>query len=409
MFMTCMLSAVLCSAGVSTVPAWRNAVDPAAAQDALCAYNSNVIRCEWAGNSERISSMMPANVSFQFAVCGDPDVTNRVQKLLSCAADAFRPELRAELEKFGLLNPTLQWLVRSTRRSFDRIDQYTYPNSHPAAFKESDFDFAAITGKIAKIGANTIPLPVRVKFEYSTDIAPLGKATPVLDYPDVLPEETFVTPHGSAIVLRAPEVRRKIKLSAAVYPPVKRKVKYIWRATGGGRFVDWDAKGFETCGRGCAYFVYDTSKIGMRTDILVFAVLDDTLYGPPTIISIYNPPLAKRTFEKGRLRSIEYLSKSKLVPYDVSPIWTPHEWKDEYVRDSRGRLVTISRFTKGKFRPDVFSATGELSLSLSASGYPLVAQAVEYFVDDSGSLSWRATGPEKEYGFGLHPSRKSGE
>ncbi len=409
MLLSFVLSAAVSVGGQPTVPAWRNAVEKSAAEEVLCAYTSNVIRCEWAGRDERVSATIPANLAFQFAVCGDPDVTNRVREVLVKAADALDPEMRANLEKFGLLNPMLQWLVRSTRRSFSRPDQYTYPNAHPAVFRESDFDLVAITNKIAHLAPRETPLPVRVRLEYSTDMAPLGKATPVQDYPDILPEETFVTPYGSAMVLRAPEVRRKIKLSAFVYPPVRRKVKYIWRASGAGRFVDWNSDGFETTGRGFAYFVYDTSRLGVRVDILVYALVEDEFYGPPTIISIYNPPLAKRTFSKGTLQSIEYLSKSPLVPYDVRPIWIPHAWKDEYVRDSRGRLMTVSRFVPGKFRPDVFSAIGEFALSLSASGYPLATQTTEYFVDDSGALSWRAAGPEKEWGFGLHPTRKSGE
>lgn len=395
---------------VSTVPAWRNTVDVSAAVGAVQAYTSNVIRCDWAGENDRIRSMIPANLIFHFAVSGDADVTNRVRSVLEATAAALDPKLRAELEHFGLLNPTLQWLVRSSRPGMSERNQYVNPRNHPAVFKESDFNIDVLTNAARRVTGNKVPYPVMVSIDYSSDKAPLGKAKPGADYPDILQEETFVTPFGAAIVLRAPEVRRKIKLRAMAYPQSRRKIKYIWRASGTGRFVDWTPDAFETRDRGCAYFMYDSSKVGVRTDIMVFALVDDEICGAPTIISIYNPPLAKRRFEKGRLQSIEYLAKSNLVPYDISPIWITHAWKDEYVRDGRGRTITVSRYMPGEFRPWSFTATGDIALSLSASGYPLVSQAVEYFVDaSSGRLSFRAIGPKKEIPFGDHPLRLSGE
>ncbi len=405
-----LLPAVALAAAPKTVPAWRNAVDAASAASVLQAYTSNVIRCEWAGPDDRVRSMIPANLGFQFAVSGKADVTNRVQAMLEATAAAIDPKLRAELEHFGLLNPTLQWIVRSSRPGMSKRGQYTNPRNHPAVFKESDFVLPTMTDVARRLTGNKVPYPVRIEFDYSPDKAPLGRAVPGADYPDILPEETFVTPHGAAIVLRAPEVRRKIKLRAWAYPASRRKVKYIWRATGAGRFVDWTPDAFATRDRGYAYFVYESSKVGVRTDIMVFALVDDALCGAPTIISIYSPPFAKRKFEKGKLHSIDYVLRSNIVPYDVSPIWIPHEWRDEYIRDSRGRTMSISRYLPGQFRPQAFSATGELALSLSASGYPIRTQAVEYFADEkSGALSYRPTGPEKDIPFGSHPSRLSGE
>lgn len=405
------LSVAFAAAGEApTVPAWRNTVDASAAAVALQSYTSNVIRCEWAGRDDKVRSMIPANLIFHFAVSGDAEVTNRVQAVLEAAAAALDPKLRAELERFGLLNPTLQWLVRSSRSGMSDRNHYVNPRNHPAVFRESDFNIDMLTNAARRVTGSKVPHPVVVAIGYSPDKAPLGKAMPGADYPDILPEETFVTPYGAAIVLRAPEVRRKLKLRATAYPQSRRKVRYIWRASGAGWFMDWTPDAFETRDRGYAYFVYDTSKVGVRTDIMVFALVDDAICGAPTIISIYNPPLAKRKFEKGRLQSIEYLSKSNIVPYDIGPIWIPHVWKDEYVRDGRGRTMTVSRHMPGQFRPQTFAATGEIALSLSSSGYPLVTQAVEYFEDSkSGNLSFRAVGPERDIPFGSHPSRLSGE
>ncbi len=393
-----------------TVPAWRNSVDKSAAEAALKDYSSNVIKCEWAGPDARVASLLPANLVFQFAVIGDSDVTNRVQKILAQTADAINPSLRKELEQFGLLNSTLQWIVRSTRPGVTNLTTYLAPRAHPAAFRESDFNLDAMTNAARRIGGNTVPFPVRIKLDYFPDSAPLGKAAPGKDYPDILPEETFTTPFGSAIVLRAPENKRKLKLSAAIYPPLNKKVKYVWQSNFGARFVDWSKDTMEMRDHGYACCTFNVSSIRTRGDIFVFALVDGAVCGPPAVISIYNPPLAKRTYKKGTLMSIEYLAKSRDVLYDIAPIWTPRAWKDEFIRDPMGRTLTVSRYIKGQFRPQTFAANGDLVLSSSTSGYPLSSKGVEYFVNpDTGLLDCREVGEVKSYPIGSHPVRPSGE
>ena len=98
-----------------TVDAWRTTVDKSAVERAYVAYTSNVLRCEWAGEDPRVASLMPANVAFNFAVIGDSNSASRVAKTLEETAAAIDPPLRKNLEQFGLLNSTLQWLVRSCR------------------------------------------------------------------------------------------------------------------------------------------------------------------------------------------------------------------------------------------------------------------------------------------------------
>ena len=406
-----------CIAAVSAVPAWRNTVDARAAEAAAAAYTSNVIRCEWAGENPRVSALMPANLAFQFAVTGDSDVTNRVQKILADTASAFSPDLRAELERSGLLVPTLQWLARICRPGITNINMYVNPRFHPAAFAESDFNPAVLAAAASRIkGGSMLPLPAMLDVSYVPDVAPLGKATPQADYPDVLPEETYLGPFGGAIVLRAPEMRRKIRLRATTYPANGETFRFVWKATGAGNFMDWSADSFtERRENGYADFVYNSNSVWTRVDVMVFAQNERGLCGAPAILSIYNPPLARRKYGRGtnnknQLLSIEYLANSKDVLYDISPIWHPHVWRDEYARDTVGRMLYLSRYLPGQFRPEQFAANGDLVLSLSPSGYPVATQAVEYFVDGAtGELSYRPHGPEVRHRTGQHPMRRSGE
>lgn len=402
--------AALCGEPAKTVDAWRTAVDKSAAERANHAYTSNVVRCEWAGENPRVAALMPANVAFNFAVVGDSNSASRVSKILSETADAIDPTLRGNLERLGLLNPTLQWLVRSCRPGITNAAIYLSANAHPAAFSEQDFDAAILKAAAQSITSRGIALPVRVKVEYLDGSIPLSKAEPSVDYPDAMPEETFALPFGVGIVLRAPERQRKFRLSASTFPTPGLAAKYVWKASRGVVIRPWPMTLAEVPDRGFAEVTVDAASCGVRADIFVFAQMANGLYGPPSVVSIYNPPLAKRAYAKGKLQSISYLNESKDVLYDISPIWAPREWKDDFALNGKGRIVSFTRTTKGSFTEEPFSAIGELVLSMSSSGIPLVTRKVEYFISpETGELGYRPVGEEKKYRLGESPFRRSGE
>ena len=408
LFAAVSLSAFASSA--KTVDAWRTAVDKSAAERAYVAYTSNVLRCEWAGEDVRVSSLMPANVAFNFAVVGDSNSASRVAKTLEETAAAIDPELRGTLEQFGLLNSTLQWLVRSCRPGVTNAATYLSVGAHPATFREQDFNADMLKAAARRITGRGIVLPVRVKVEYLDDPVPLSKAEPCVDYPDIMPEETFSNPFGTAIVLRAPERRRKFRLSASTYPFPGKAAKYVWKTTGGVALRPWPMTLAEVPDRGFAEVTVDAASCGTRADVFVFAQMANGLYGPPSVVSIYNPPLAKRTYAKGKLQSISYLKESKNVPYDIGPIWAPREWRDDFALNGKGRIVSFARTVPGSFTEEPFSAIGELVLSMSASGIPLVTRKVEYFISpETGALGYRPVGDEKKYRLGESPFRRSGE
>lgn len=410
LFGTLAMSSV--AANNETPPAWRNCVDKAAAEEAMQAYTSNVIRCYWAGEDERVANLMPANLTFQFAVIGDSDVTNRVQKVLNEVVESMQPELRKSLEGYGLINPTLQWLVRSCRPGITNTLLYVNAIHQPAAFKESDFNGENLKAAAARLKPTNIPLPVTVKLEYVEQIAPLGKAEPGLDYSDVLPEETFLLPFGCAIVNRAPERKRKIRLSATTWPYQARGMEFEWRATSSFHMAPWYNDGYRDLRRGFADVPYEVGFCNPRLDIMVYAKFGKNLYGPPTAVSIYSSPLMRRKYSKAsrKLDSITYIKHSPNVPYDISQIWIPHEWKEEFNLTPAGRILSFERTFPGGLRHDIFSATGDLVLSMSSSGYPLETQKVEYFISPkTGTLDYRPIGEATTYRLGTSPMRRSGE
>ena len=400
----------LCGEPAKTVDAWRTAVDKSAAERANIAYTSNVVRCEWAGEDPRVAALMPANVAFSFAVIGDSNSASRVTKTLEETAEAIDPALRKTLEQHGLLNSTLQWLVRSCRPGITNAATYLNANAHPAAFREQDFDAATLKAAARSITGKGLALPVCVKVEYLEGSIPLSKAEPSIDYPDAMPEETFALSFGAGIVLRAPERQRKFRLSASTFPTPGMAAKYVWKATRGVVIRPWPMTLAEVPDRGFAEVTVDAASCGVRADVFVFAQMANGLYGPPSIVSIYNPPLAKRAYAKGKLQSISYLRESKDVLYDIGPIWAPREWRDDFALNGKGRIVSFTRTTPGSFAEEPFSAIGELVLSMSSSGIPLVTRKVEYFVSpETGALCYRPAGEEKKYRLGESPFRRSGE
>lgn len=388
-----------------TVPAWRNVVERESAAAVVQSYTSNVVRVEWAGTDERGGRLMPANLVCQFAVVGDSDVTNRVSGILNETVAALNPRLREDLEKYRLLCPTLQWMVRSTRSD----DDYLTFKAHPAVFKEGDFNVDALVAKAKSLSGRQVPLPVAVEAEYGSERAPIRRAKPGVDYSDVLPEETFETPFGIGIVLRAPDRFRRIRLRARTSPFVRRDVRFVWRTSVYAELKPWAYDNALRPERGFAEIKFDVNRFGKRMDIAVFAQMPDGTCGVPTIISVFHSPYAKRkNCPNGRLESITYLSESPDALYDLSPMWIPHEWKDDYFTDVKGRIETFNRLRPGNYgRSEEFAAANEIILESYPSGLPKVTRHIEYFISpETKRLDYRQVGEEKSYKFGEYKLRE---
>ena len=392
------------------VPAWSNAVHSDAVQELVQAYTSNVIRCEWAGEDKRIADWMPANLSFQFAVIGDSDVTNRVQKILNQTVGALPTKTRSELERYGLLVPALQWMVRMSRPSITNATEYLRRWSHPAAFTEADFDPVRLSALAKRLAPASFLLPIGVEVCKCDSNCPLGDARPVEDYPDIMPEEVYSTPFGASIVLRAPERSRVFRIEAKAHPLAPRPRKFVWAKVYGATIRPWIGQPECTPERGYAEFVLDVDKMPWRLDAIVFADYGNGRYSAPSIVSFYKCPLVKRKSEDGGVKSMEYMLKSSIVPYDLSPIWTPRQWIDDFELDSHGRITGIVRSQPGRLGWTRLSATGEYVVSTYSSGFPEVTRKLEYYVSpETGLLDYRPVGEEIKHRIGRGTYRRSGE
>ena len=397
---------VVCAAGVGVAAdapqAWINAVDTNAMERVLFDYTNNVIRSEWAGKDKSIGRELPANLGFQFAVVGDEDVTNRVNAILRATRDAIQPQVREEIEKYNNLCPTLQWLVRSTRKGVTNSTSYLNVNAREAVFEEADFNLSLLTNKASRLRLRDIPIVAAVRpiFKVEPDHASILPAEPGVDYPDILPEQTFTTPYGIGIVLRAPEADRYFRFEVFNW---RRGAEYVWRSSVGVPIRDFRFNPRMSKRDGFAEIIIPTYLQLRRNDIMVCYKHGETI-GPPSYISFYLIPYIKRNYDKQKkVISIEYVhNPKKAPPYDISSIWIQRKWTDEYEyrsNDIHGftREFPIENLPRRK--AERFSNRGELVIEKDCYDNPTLVQKVRYYVE-GGELKYEpCDGSKRVKGF----------
>ena len=389
-----MCSASICRA-IDAPPAWINAVDTNAMERVLFDYTNNVIRSEWAGKDKSIGRELPANLGFQFAVVGDEDVTNRVNAILRATRDAIPPQVREQIEKCNYLGPTLQWLVRSTRQGVTNSTSYLATNAREAVFEEADFNLELLTNKASRLRTIDIPAVAAISpvFKVDPDYASILPAEPGIDYPDVQPEQTFATPCGIGVVVRAPEFDRCFRYRVI---NLMKGSEIVWVSRTAPAPKPFRFNRALSPKNGFAE-VRITNRNLRRIDMMVCQKRGEII-GPPSYISFYYVPYMKRNYDKAKnVVSVEYSNDIKKVPpYDISAIWIPRKWTDEYEycsADIHGftREYPVTSFPWKK--SEAFTNRGELVLEKSYNGDPTRIRKVRYYVEN-GELRYEPCGEE---------------
>ena len=119
------------------------------------------------------------------------------------ASRAFRPEVKREIVKRGLLAPTIQTLIRKTLRGVADEAAYLGAAAHPTAFPPGGADTNRIITAAREMTVGAIPPLAAV------EVCPDGvrAKTPT-------PELTYASPFAWAFVLRADEERRTFRIRA---------------------------------------------------------------------------------------------------------------------------------------------------------------------------------------------------
>ena len=119
------------------------------------------------------------------------------------ASRSFKPQVKAEIVKRGLLAPTIQALIRKSLKSVTNEVDYLSAKAHPTALPPKGLDVARLKAAAKAMTVDAIPPLVAVSVAAQTP-----KQQPVV------PELTYGSAFAWAFVLRADDEVREFYLSA---------------------------------------------------------------------------------------------------------------------------------------------------------------------------------------------------
>ena len=393
------MTAMLSLRAAVASPAMTNLVDAAAARDCFSAYTNNILRIEAVDASEwnpsRRLDRFPFNMPFQLAVGPSAEDRAAAAAALETVTTSMPAHVRAYFVRHRLMAPLSQWMLRRFRPGITNEAQYIAAAAQQVVWQAKDFDLERLSSAAKLLTSNSVPMLAAVSSLYENFTAhPIRRAEPIVDYPDPRPEQTYGTPFGVAIVLRAVEARRKFRFVAAGSPFRDRNVNFKW--------VSRSVEIWPMCGqrenypveKGFADLVVRWSG-GRRQDVLVFARYGEGPWGPPSVISFYSVPNERRKYGKdGKIESIEYLQADAVIPQ----LYQNKAWIDEYQRDSLGNVIGFLRYKRdGSLRGEPFSARGESVLESYPDESPKVAAKVRYFTRRDGALDYEITADQVSY------------
>lgn len=394
------------------------------ADRSFAAYTNNELRVvattvdEWDdSNPYKIVDRLPANMPFHLVVGGRSTDALAADDAIATVTTSMPAHVRAYFEHYKVMGPMLNWILRRSRAGATDEKAYLEPATHRAVWRAKDFDLAAIARVAGGISSNHVPMVTTVMPVYQEFAkSPITPAEPLVDYPDPRPEQTFATPCGIGIVLRAVEARRKFRFRALAGRPGDPKVNYKWvvMSTSGSTFgvtvsaMNGLSREFSP-EKGFADVVLDWPRLGSRVDVAVFARYDKGPYGPPSVVSFYKVPNERRTYDRaGRISRVEYAKADFAIP----ELFQNKSWTDDYVIGDFGNVVGFVRRRNGQAsNPERFSATGEYVVEEHPSGLPKVARRVRYFTpeSDASRLDYEITTSSVTYPLQAFEPRTRGE
>lgn len=358
------------------------------------------------------ADFIPANAPFHIPVVGARGHVEHVRSALAAMTNSMQADTLRVLREKSALGPVMQWLVRRTLADgLAHGASYFTPSVHPSVFSTNHFDVAELASAAARLALRDVPPIAYIMSVYDEyERFPLPRKIPGRDYADLQQEETFSTPFAIAVVLRAPEPVRTFRFCARTWAASTANVEYAWKVVHGRGLQNIQAyRGAPNLNpkAGFAEMLLNRRYMSARLDVAVFSRIGAGPWGPPAIISFFQPPdEASDFYSTGQIREINYQGRVDLDdPFRraLLPLCTPRDWVDSFDLDGKGRIVTIQRRRKGSvFADRFFRPSGERVIEAWASGTPKEAVKVEYFVKD-GMLDYRDSGDVVKYPYSSSP------
>jgi hypothetical protein len=182
------------------------------------------------------------------------------------ASRSFKPAVKQEAVKRGLLAPTIQTLLRKSLNNVTNEADYLTSRAHPTAFPRGGLNLARLKAAAAALKSDEIP-PLAVVSV---------KPRPVAD-PPPWPELTYATAFAWAYVLRADETERFFTVAA------KGASEFAFAVV----HDDLGAAKLERLSHDTALVTLDKSRMSPtnRVDVAVFGKERSTGWGAPSYIS----------------------------------------------------------------------------------------------------------------------------
>jgi hypothetical protein len=339
----------------------------------------------------------PANIPYMVVSQGSSGSDRAFMNAIAATIAAFRPETQKFLVEKRLLIPTVQWILRSSRKPIAGRDEYLTGAAHPSVFDGNTLDVERMVRMAHDLAATEVPPMVRIDVEEEY----LGR--PGIDYFEAGPaEKIFDTFSSVARATRSARERRRMVVSAAeTRDPNGRPVSFLWKLLRGDparvRITPLDAQGTraEILVDWHPRAVQPGSELpSARVDVGVFADNGARL-SAPAFITWYFPPNERRTYEDvpagaaadrrdeingeapRRIVSIERLPAGDRGSYVDPLVLTPADWTDTYRYDDRGTLLGWTRKRRDGSE-DQFAADGRMVITNEAAGEPATTVEVRY-------------------------------
>jgi len=326
-----------------------------------------------------IGDVFPGAAPFQCISVGSSWSDQFFIRAALAASAAFRPPTKQSILRRHLMGPTLQWLLRRTRRDVDTEADYLSPKAHPTAFAEKDFDVARLVEKAHALRPEQIP-PVVSLDAINSRVNPVRFPLAGRDYPDTVSELLYATSSAICFVLRAPDGTRRFLFRARADGAAADNATFTWRIVHGNaaavKIQSPTGESASTPEKGFAEIVIDRRNARERIDVACFAKTDGTDWGAPSIISFFPIPQEARTYRPdGQIASIDYSNPDGV--YSDPVVALPRHWKDTYSYDAAGNLLGWARSYNGKDAA-TFTAAGDRVVERRADGTPAKAVHVKY-------------------------------
>ncbi|MCH9672096.1 MAG: hypothetical protein K0U93_11670 [Gammaproteobacteria bacterium] len=301
---------------------------------------------------------------------------------------AFRPEVKAALIRFGVLAPTLQFIMRRHSRRVATPDQYYEGHAHPSVFAARDLDPLAMVRAAQELTVATIPPVAQLKLIQAPQ-SRLG-----VDYFEptgsVVTESLATTPGAIARVVRAGRFETTLTVGAGALDINGFALEKVdWVVLRGDR-TRIRIKPFGPNGQSARlavdYHGTYASKgdiTSSRVDIGVF-VRTKAGVSVPGFVTFFYLANEHRRYDNGRLAVRRFgPAHGAAARYVDTRLTAPKRWRDEYRYEVNGALAGWTRYLPDGERYQ-FKADGTL---LDAAGQSV---PVNYQLGPDGVLRMRA-------------------